>query len=370
LSAPKRLAKTLALGLFILAAACRTPPVPSEIAQAVVLEKDLGRAGGTLFFPEEVEAYRRRLVALKAAFETERAKFGWFRDYGPLRASSRRLLEEGGGILDRVARAKSSRSDSFQTAAGELEDRVARLKTITAYFNENDTIRQYATQAEIKLAEARLRAEKENYVEAKKSAAEGMALVEKAQAAAGGVLARYLDPDELARWRRLAEDTVASTRASGKVAFVVNKIERTLTVYRGGEAVSSYGVGLGRYGLSDKLFSGDEATPEGRYMIVQKFPQSTFYKALLINYPNDLDRKEFAAAKRKGGVPGGASIGGAIEIHGGGRDNLTMGCVGLENRDMDEVFRWAEIGTTVTIVGALAVEGTILEEIRKFGKNE
>jgi L,D-peptidoglycan transpeptidase YkuD (ErfK/YbiS/YcfS/YnhG family) len=352
-----------------LTAACRTPPVPSEVEEAIVLEQDLGRAGGSLFFPAEVEAYRLRLIELKAGFEVERAKFAWFRDYGPIQASFRRLLEEGGGILERVASAKNSRSDTFKTAARELEERVARLKAITGFFNENEAIRPYVTQAEIKLAEARLQGEKENYPDALKSAAEGMSFVEKAREAAGVVLARYLDPDELARWRRQAEDTVAATQAGGKVAFVVNKIERTLTVYRRGKAVASFGIGLGRFGLSDKLFSGDEATPEGQYRVVQKFPNSTFYKALLINYPNDLDRQEFAAAKRRGAVPEGATIGGAIEIHGGGRDNLTMGCVGLENGDMDEVFRWAEIGTPVTIVGALTVEGTILEDLRKFGKN-
>lgn len=330
----------------------------------------MGRAGGSFFAPDESEAFRRKLVALDARLAVERAKFGWFRDYRRLRESFRRLVEDGEAILGRIADAKSSRSRAFHSAAGELESQVGRLKGITGFFNESDVIRQSATQAEIKLAEARLLVEKEKFAEAQKAAAEGMAFVEKAQASAADLLSRYLDPEQLARWRAQADETVAASQKSGGVALIVNKVERTLTVYRRGEKVGVYGVGLGKYGLSDKLYSGDEATPEGRYRIVRKFPNSTFYKALLIDYPNDEDRREFAAARKKGILPEGVTIGGAIEIHGGGKDNLTLGCVGLENAEMDAVYRWAEVGTPVTIVGALAVEETILGEVGKFIKHE
>jgi hypothetical protein len=90
---------------------------------------------------------------------------------------------------------------------------------------------------------------------------------------------------------------------------------------------------------------------------------------VLINYPNDEDQKAFAMAKKDGRVPARAAIGGAIEIHGGGKDSLTEGCVGLENKDMDEIFNLVRIGTPVTILGAVSVENSILAEIKKFDKN-
>jgi lipoprotein-anchoring transpeptidase ErfK/SrfK len=48
-----------------------------------------------------------------------------------------------------------------------------------------------------------------------------------------------------------------------------------------------------------------------------------------------------------------ARIGGLIEIHGEGGQgrDWTNGCVALSNRDMDEVFALARVGTRVTIVG-------------------
>jgi murein L,D-transpeptidase YafK len=132
--------------------------------------------------------------------------------------------------------------------------------------------------------------------------------------------------------------------------------------------VGSYAIGLGKYGLSDKLYQGDEATPEGKYRIIRKYPETPFYKALLINYPNADDLKVFAEARKKGMIPGKNDAGGAIEIHGGGKNKLTQGCIGLENSDMDDIYKIAEVGTAVTIVGTLSVEGTILAEIEKFGK--
>ncbi len=98
-----------------------------------------------------------------------------------------------------------------------------------------------------------------------------------------------------------------------------------MIVYKKGVAVAEFDVGLGFNGLSDKLHSGDDATPEGRYRITKKNTASRFYKALLINYPNEEDRRRFAAAKQKREIPYWVGIGGLVEIHGGGEDSLTTG---------------------------------------------
>jgi murein L,D-transpeptidase YafK len=152
-------------------------------------------------------------------------------------------------------------------------------------------------------------------------------------------------------------------------ALLVCKIERRLYLIRKGEVTAAIVIGLGKYGLSDKLYEGDEATPEGRYRVVRKFPTSSFYKALLIDYPNVEDLRAFDEARRRGLLPPGVGqAGGAIELHGGGKDSLTKGCVGMENPDMDVVYKAAEVGTPVTIVGALSESGTILADIKAFEK--
>ena len=354
------------LGLCLLFSACSTPPVPPELSQAQRLDEELRGIGVSFYAPEDLDRFERALKAAKDRIGAERAKFGWFRDYAPVTADLKKILDQGGGIRSRVVSFKTSKTETFRARAESLASRVAKIKRMTGYFNESAPVRMNLSQAEIKLAEADLLLKKEEYDAGSKDLDEGELHVKAAEQAIADVLSRYRDRNEIAKWRAWAQETIDESRQRGTIVFLVSKIERKLTVYKAGAAIGSFDIGLGRYGLSDKLYAGDEATPEGRYKVVQKFPASDFYKALLINYPNEDDKTAFAEAKRKGLIPAQAGIGGAIEIHGGGKDSLTKGCVGLENKDMDRVYDYAREGTAVTIVGVVSVENTILTEIEKF----
>jgi hypothetical protein len=349
--------------------ACNTPPAPPEAARALALEQDLWRAGGSLFAEAEYQAYKNSLKTSQDRIADQTAKFGWFRDYRPVQDDLKKILASGEALLGRINDLKAAKARTFAVSAETLSSRIESLHLITGYFNENDDVRKNVSQAEIKLSEARLLVSKEKFEDAAVVAGEGGLFLDRAEDAAVRLLRRYLDRGQLEKWRRWSGEAIEESRQKGTTVFVVNKVERKMTVYRKGDVLARFDIGLGKYGLSDKFYSGDEATPEGHYRIVRKYPASTFYKALLIDYPNEEDRRAFAEAKRNGLIPGNAGIGGAIEIHGGGKDSLTKGCVGLENRDMDDVFRWAEVGTKVTVVGAVGIENTILAEIMKFQKH-
>jgi L,D-peptidoglycan transpeptidase YkuD (ErfK/YbiS/YcfS/YnhG family) len=368
LKAPVTATGALLIGLISCTFACSTPPVPPEVQQVQRLEEVLRRTGVSLYAPQDYDRFQARLKDVRGKVAAEKAKFGWFRDYRLVRGDFQSLLTDGGALLQHVRSFKASKTETFQTRARTLVDRVERLKQMTGYFNESGPVRMNLSQAEIKLAEAGLLLKKEEYETGSRSLADGEFYVRAAEQAIADVLSRYLEAAELAKWKRWTQESIEESRLSGSVVFLVSKLERRLTIYKAGTALGTYEIGLGRYGLSDKLYSGDEATPEGKYKIIQKFPASDFYKALLINYPNDDDRKAFVEAKAKGLIPGQAGIGGAIEIHGGGKDSLTKGCVGMENKDMDRVYDYARVGTRVTIVGAVSIENTILAEIVKFDK--
>lgn len=369
MKAPVTATGTVLLGLLFGTFACSTPPVPPEIQQAQRLDQDLRRTGVTFYAPQDYDRFQRRLKDGRDKVAAEKAKFGWFREYASIRDDFRILLNEGGTLLQHIRSFKASKTETFQTRARTLVDRVERLKQMTGYFNENGPVRMNLAQAEIKLAEVGFLLKKEEYEAGSRGLADGEFYVRAAEQAIADVLSRYLDKGELAKWKRWTQESIDESRRTGSVVFLVSKLERRITIYKAGVAVATYEIGLGRYGLSDKLYAGDEATPEGKYKIVQKFPASDFYKALLINYPNEGDKKAFAEARAKGLIPGQAGIGGAIEIHGGGKDSLTKGCVGMENGDMDRVYDYARVGTAVTIVGAVSIENTILAEIVKFEKN-
>ncbi len=166
---------------------------------------------------------------------------------------------------------------------------------------------------------------------------------------------RFGDPTLRRQWRLWVEQTLQQSREEGIVVIIVDKLRRRLTVYRGGEPLASFPAELGANGLRPKQHAGDRATPEGRYHVVQKKQGSAtkYYKALLINYPNEEDRLRFFQAKRQGKIPWRAGIGSLIEIHGDGGEgrDWTDGCVALRNSDMNKVYTWAQVGTPVTIVG-------------------
>lgn len=146
----------------------------------------------------------------------------------------------------------------------------------------------------------------------------------------------------------------ATTAYAGHKAdlVVVNKSERELVLVRNGVEMKKYRVALGGKPVGHKTEEGDQKTPEGRYVLDYKKPDSSFYKAIHISYPNAADK---AQAKKRGVSPGGL-----IMIHGqkngfgwlGGisqRMDWTDGCVAVKNAEMDEIWQLVEVNTPIQI---------------------
>ncbi len=139
--------------------------------------------------------------------------------------------------------------------------------------------------------------------------------------------------------------------------LVVEKESRRSFLVKGGRVERSFEVDLGVEGTRPKTRAGDLATPEGLYRITGKKAngQTKYYKALLLDYPNAEDRARFRALEKSGGLARGARLGGLIEVHGeGGRgEDWTLGCIALDNRDMDALFGKMSVGDRVAIVGRI-----------------
>ncbi len=154
-------------------------------------------------------------------------------------------------------------------------------------------------------------------------------------------------------WRRWVDSTVSISRRTGSIAVIVDKSKHRLYLLSGGKIIQTFSCDLGYNSIHQKMVSGDGATPEGIYKVTKvKSSGSKYYKALLLNYPNEQDKKRFASNKAHGIISEEARIGGLIEIHGeGGRNkDWTEGCVALANKDMDELMKYVKLGTAVTIV--------------------
>ena len=132
----------------------------------------------------------------------------------------------------------------------------------------------------------------------------------------------------------------------------VHKSERRMDLLAGGAVKASYRVALGGNPHGRKQQEGDRRTPEGRYVIDWRNPESRYFLSLHISYPDAEDKQN--AAER------GVSAGGDIMIHGqpngfgvGGAilQNIdwTNGCIAVTNADMQEIWDHVPDGTPIEI---------------------
>lgn len=361
----RREAKVVLL-VLIVTIACREAPVLPEAEAAKKVEQRLWEAGASSFIPEDFEIFRSSLRIVRIKEMQERGRFPLFRNMDRIKGDYGKLIDQGESLLRKIEETKKKREDLLFSKLQELEDLINRLRLIALSINESQGIRQRITGAEVLLAVARQKIEKKSYQEADNNLFLTRQQALSARQLVLDLFERYLDENYLNLWQKMAEETIADSKRSNSVAIIVDKLERKLIVYYRGERKSIYDIGLGRFSLADKLHAGDQATPEGKYKIIKKILNSKYYKALLLDYPNEDDRRRFLEMKKKGLIPPQVGIGGLIEIHGGGQDGLTYGCISLENEAMDDLFGIVEVGTPVTIVGTINRDSFILQLVRKL----
>ncbi len=130
--------------------------------------------------------------------------------------------------------------------------------------------------------------------------------------------------------------------------IVVMKDDRRMYLLNDMEILRAFDIDLGFAPVGDKQVEGDGKTPEGRYFIDRRNPNSSYHLSLGISYPNRWDVAEAAAL--------GESPGGDIFIHGqpnktGPRtdENWTAGCIAVTNREMEDIYAMVREGTPIDI---------------------
>lgn len=137
--------------------------------------------------------------------------------------------------------------------------------------------------------------------------------------------------------------TAPGARVTG---IYVRKHRREMFLMHHDKVVAQYLIQLGSRPVGHKRQEGDGRTPEGRYRITHKNPNSAFHLSLGISYPNQQDIRQ---ARQRNVSPGGD-----IFIHGRGpaRKNTidwTAGCIAVEDHEMDTVFRKVRAGIPIQI---------------------
>ena len=133
-------------------------------------------------------------------------------------------------------------------------------------------------------------------------------------------------------------------------AILIIKSEHRLYLMHDGLPVRSYTIALGLSPVGPKRQEHDFRTPEGHYVIDARRPNSRYFRALHVSYPNTDDRKQ--AAERH------VSAGRDIMIHGLPNvmqkpssyyrtQDWTNGCIALSNEDVLEL--WALVHDRIPV---------------------
>ena len=144
----------------------------------------------------------------------------------------------------------------------------------------------------------------------------------------------------------------------GAISIVIDKSDYELHVYDSKGWYATYPVVFGNPSLADKKMEGDKLTPEGSFRIQNKRVHEKWVRYLGLDYPTRESLEKFNMRKRRGEIPANARPGAGIGIHGvfehddfmiDRYKNWTNGCIALKNRDVQEIYSFAPVGTSVTI---------------------
>lgn len=131
------------------------------------------------------------------------------------------------------------------------------------------------------------------------------------------------------------------------IRIVVRKSAYELGVYKDTVLLKNYPVVFGGNPVDDKLMEGDNCTPEGVFKIRTKYPHAKWSRFIWIDYPNEDSWKKHNAAIARGAIPKKSTIGGNVGIHGipqgydeaiDLRQNWTLGCISMKNKDVIELY--------------------------------
>lgn len=178
-----------------------------------------------------------------------------------------------------------------------------------------------------------------------------------------GVIVRQEYLNQRVPLDKLVRDYQAKHGKHFKRTIIVEKSDRMVSVYANDTVLKIYGMSLGFTPKGTKRRRGDGKTPEGKFYVARKLPNSNFFKALLINYP---DKKAAARGIDKGWITpnqyrqiredidncrvplDNTRLGSMIELHGSGGgpgyQDWTWGCVALNNDAMLELYNFARVG--------------------------
>lgn len=160
------------------------------------------------------------------------------------------------------------------------------------------------------------------------------------------------------------DSQLMSEKSNGGELIVFDKYSHQMELWINGERVYKC-LGISGKLPGDKETEGDCKTPVGEFFVCTKNSNSQYHKSLGLSYPDieDAERgiaqgiisekqyKRIIEAIQNGSQPDwNTPLGGEIMIHGErAHSDLTRGCIGINNSDIDYIWDYINVGTKVII---------------------
>jgi L,D-transpeptidase catalytic domain len=339
--------------LFLIRIAPRPPVAEMEKTRKALFEAQKNRAD--VYSKKLYSQARIAYDSAMANWQSENKKFLYMRNYEKVARFA----------LLATKKANEASENSVSSTTNFRVTLKEKIATLTALSNKiNDLFETYPLTSEVRsrisrgkllLSEASISYDSGQYLQANRKLTDSEYLLTESYEYANSNLKNYFKSYSV--WRSWVDKTIRESQKNNDYSIIIDKFSRKCMVYLAGTKKYEFEAELGKNWVGDKHERGDQATPEGMYRIIKKFdgPRTKYYKALLIDYPNDDDRQRFRSDIARGILPPDAKIGGLIEIHGNGGKGIdwTEGCIALSDNEMDQVFRVARVGTPVTIIGSM-----------------
>jgi L,D-peptidoglycan transpeptidase YkuD (ErfK/YbiS/YcfS/YnhG family) len=340
-----------------------TPEAPAkeiEMARQALLSAREGKA--EIYAKDIFKEANQYYDSAMNAWQAENERFILFRDYSAVvRFSNISIQKSESASKDTKSHATELEQRS-KNLLGSLNSILKELNNTYARFPLPKKTRSSISKGKLLVSESQVALRNGNLIEADTKVKQAETLLKNAHNQARNLISEYFENHR--QWKVWMDQTIAESKKKGSTVIIVDKFASKCFVYKKGKKTAEFDAELGKNWVGDKSQRGDYATPEGRYRVTKKKEgrSTKYYKALLIDYPNDDDKKRFKSAIDSGKLPRNTHIGGLIEIHGhGGKGaDWTEGCVALIDSDMDKLYKLVSVGTPVTIIGSIATLDSIL----------
>ncbi len=288
-------------------------------------------------------------------WKRENKRFIYFRHYDKVIMFAELSAKKAGKASENSVSSTSNLKLLLKQKIQTLNDLVNQIDALFTTYPLAFEIRNRISKGKLLLNEGEIVYNQGQYLQANRKITDSEYLLTESYENASTNLKNYFK--SFSTWKRWVDKTLSESRRTRDYSIIVDKFSRKCFVYLNGTRKYEFEAELGRNWVGDKRVRGDLATPEGMYKITKKFDggKTKYYKALLLDYPNDEDKEKFNAEIKKGSLPASAKMGGLIEIHGNGGKGIdwTEGCIALTDMEMDVVFKLVKVGTPVTIIGSM-----------------